>query len=82
MRPPCRGSDLEQPFQCPLDYLLPLKDLDASGVDYRPPGFLTLPQVRHRRRVGRPCLPTGCRQPPSNGSAVLRPVDVLPLHPV
>lgn len=44
--PACRGSDLEQPFRCPLDYLLPLKELDASGVDYRPPGFLALPQVR------------------------------------
>jgi hypothetical protein len=41
----CRGSDLQLPFRCPLDFLLPIKSLEASKVDYRHAGFLQLPQV-------------------------------------
>ena len=43
--PPRSASDLELPFECPLDYMLSVANLDASGVAYRTPGFLGLPQV-------------------------------------
>ena len=42
----CSGTDLELPFKCPLDFLLPVGQLDAAGLEYRPAGFLDLPQVR------------------------------------
>lgn len=42
----CRGTDLEVPFQCPLDYLLPVDQLEqAPNLPYRLPGFLDMPQV-------------------------------------
>lgn len=41
----CRGTDYGVPFECPLDFLLPLDNLDAAGVQYRHAGFLQHPQV-------------------------------------
>lgn len=45
--PPCRGSDLRLPFECPADYVFytPLMDMQP-GLDYRVPGFLEDPRVR------------------------------------
>lgn len=52
--PACRrGTDLELPFQCPLDFLVPIPALDASGLQYRMPGFLQLPQVPAALRASR-----------------------------
>lgn len=42
---PRRGTDLELPFRCPLDFLVPIPSLDHSGLQYRLPGFLQLPAV-------------------------------------
>lgn len=42
----CRGTDLELPFACPLDYLLPVDQFDlAPNLPYRLPGFFDSPQV-------------------------------------
>lgn len=41
----CRGTDYEQPFECPLDFMLAPHALQDQGVQYRPAGFLQLPQV-------------------------------------
>ncbi|KAI3438688.1 hypothetical protein D9Q98_001108 [Chlorella vulgaris] len=40
-----KGTDYGVPFECPLDFLLPLDNLDAAGVQYRHAGFLQHPQV-------------------------------------
>ena len=42
----CRGTDYEQPFECPLDFMLAPHALRDNSVQYRPAGFLQLPQVR------------------------------------
>ena len=42
----CRGTDYEQPFECPLDFMLAPHALQDQGVQYRTAGFLQLPQVR------------------------------------
>lgn len=47
--PLCRGTDLPsdpEPFECPLDFLLPIPALDSTNISYRVPGFLQLPQAR------------------------------------
>ena len=43
----CRGTDYELPFECPLDFLVSVRNLDQNNVQYRPAGFLQLPQVQY-----------------------------------
>ena len=52
-----RGTDLRLPFECPLDYLIPIWSLDESGLPYRMSGFLEHPEVsRDARQAGRQAL--------------------------
>lgn len=48
-----RGTDLELPFLCPLDFLLPVGQLDQAGMPYRLAGFLSHPQVPTKLRKSR-----------------------------
>jgi hypothetical protein len=41
----CSAGDYTSPFQCPIDFLLPIEVLDRLNVSYRNPGFLELPQA-------------------------------------
>ncbi|KAL4422581.1 hypothetical protein ABPG75_008778 [Micractinium tetrahymenae] len=58
-----RGTDLELPFQCPLDFLLPVGQLDSAPLPYRPAGFLDLPQVPATLRQSRSALEIAERRP-------------------
>ena len=49
--PACRGTDYGVPFEAPLDYLIPVAQLDAYGVAYRHSSFLQHPQVRQQVRA-------------------------------
>ena len=44
--PPCRGSDLHLPFECPADCVFHIPSMDMANVSYRMPGFLEDPRVR------------------------------------
>jgi hypothetical protein len=46
------GGDYEAPFQCPLDFMLDVQALDWQHIQYRPAGFLDLPQVGSPRGQG------------------------------
>jgi hypothetical protein len=43
--PPCRGSDLRLPFECPSDFIFHIPHMDDANITYRMPGFLAHPQV-------------------------------------
>jgi hypothetical protein len=56
--PPCRGSDLHLPFECPADFVFHIPSMDMANVSYRMPGFLEDPRVRWvcMRVPGHACL--------------------------
>lgn len=39
------GTDNELPFECPMDFLFPVGQLEVLKVQYRHAGFLEHPQV-------------------------------------
>jgi hypothetical protein len=51
-KPSPSGGDYEAPFQCPLDFMLDVQALDWQHIQYRPAGFLDLPQVGSPRGQG------------------------------
>lgn len=55
----CRGTDLQLPFQCPLDFMLPIPALERQAVQYRSAGFLQLPQARGGRLCRQGCAGHG-----------------------
>eukprot|EP00887_Chlorella_sp_A99_P000964 scaffold5.g964.t1 len=58
-----KGTDLELPFECPLDFMAPVPGLDASGMPYRPAGFLGLMQVPAALRDSRAVIRVAATRP-------------------
>ena len=41
----CARGDTALPFRCPLDFVVNVTALDASGLRYRHPSFLDVPKA-------------------------------------
>ncbi|PSC68599.1 glycosyltransferase family 77 [Micractinium conductrix] len=60
-----KGTDLplHGPFECPVDYPINVYYLQSSGVDWRPAGFLHLPQLPPQVRHGRAVVAVAAQRP-------------------